>query len=99
MQQKLQEERNAIVFNNDISNNISNNNININIDNLSKVNNENLNIIDLTKNINVKQSVKQSVTQIEKKKINNDKLIFLKVISNVIKSGMNIIGVSTPEKM
>ena len=34
-----------------------------------------------------------------KKKIDNDKLIFLKVISNVIKSGMNIIGVSTPEKM
>ena len=35
----------------------------------------------------------------EQKKIDNDKLIFLKVISNVIKSGMNIIGVSTPEKM
>ena len=35
----------------------------------------------------------------DKKKINNDKLIFLKVISNVIKSGMNIVGVSTPEKM
>ncbi len=34
-----------------------------------------------------------------KKKISNDKLIFLKVISNVIKSGMNIIGVSVPEKM
>ena len=27
------------------------------------------------------------------------KLIFLKAISNVIKSGMNIIGVETPEKM
>jgi arginyl-tRNA synthetase len=26
-------------------------------------------------------------------------LIFLKVISNVIKSGMNIVGVKTPEKM
>ncbi len=35
----------------------------------------------------------------EQKKIDNDKLIFLKVISNLIKSGMNIIGVSTPEKM
>ncbi len=35
----------------------------------------------------------------EQKKIDNDKLIFIKVISNVIKSGMNIIGVSTPEKM
>jgi arginyl-tRNA synthetase len=34
-----------------------------------------------------------------KKKIQNDKLVFLKVISNVIKSGMNIIGVETPEKM
>jgi len=35
----------------------------------------------------------------EQKKISNDKLIFLKVISNVIKSGMNIVGVSVPEKM
>jgi arginyl-tRNA synthetase len=33
------------------------------------------------------------------KKISNDKLIFLKVISNVIRSGMNIVGVDTPEKM
>ena len=32
-------------------------------------------------------------------KITNDKLIFLKVISNVIKSGMNIVDVSIPEKM
>ena len=32
-------------------------------------------------------------------KISNDKLIFLKVISNVIRSGMNIVGVDTPEKM
>ena len=32
-------------------------------------------------------------------KITDDKLIFLKVISNVIKSGMDIVGVSTPEKM
>ncbi len=31
--------------------------------------------------------------------IHPDKLIFLKVISNVIKSGMNIVGVDTPEKM
>ena len=31
-------------------------------------------------------------------KITDDKLIFLKVISNVIKSGMNIVGVSVPEK-
>ena len=34
-----------------------------------------------------------------KKKITNDKMIFLKVISNVIKSGMDIVGVSVPEKM
>ena len=34
-----------------------------------------------------------------KKEISNDKLIFLKAISNVIRSGMDIIGVSTPEKM
>jgi len=33
------------------------------------------------------------------KKIPNDKLVFLKVISNVIRSGMNIVGVDTPEKM
>mgnify|MGYP001337513156 CR=1 FL=1 len=33
------------------------------------------------------------------KKITDDKLIFLKVISNVIKSGMDIVGVTTPEKM
>ena len=34
-----------------------------------------------------------------KKKITDDKLIFLKTISNVIKSGMNIVGVETPDKM
>ena len=33
------------------------------------------------------------------KEISNDKLVFLKTISNVIKSGMNIVGVSTPKKM
>tara|TARA_B100001250_G_scaffold334143_2_gene299974 strand:+ start:1262 stop:2989 length:1728 start_codon:yes stop_codon:yes gene_type:complete len=31
--------------------------------------------------------------------ITNEKIIFLKVISNVIKNGMNILGVETPEKM
>ena len=31
-------------------------------------------------------------------KISNDKLVFLKAISNVIRSGMDIIGVDTPEK-
>ena len=35
----------------------------------------------------------------EKKEISNDKLVFLKIISNVIKSGMNIVGVNTPETM
>ena len=35
----------------------------------------------------------------EQKKIANDKLILLKAISNVIKSGMDIVGVSVPEKM
>jgi len=35
----------------------------------------------------------------DEKKINNDKLVFLKVISNVIKSGMDIVGVNVPEKM
>ncbi len=35
----------------------------------------------------------------EEKKINNDKLIFLKAISNVIKSGMDIVGVAVLEKM
>ncbi len=35
----------------------------------------------------------------KKKKIADDKLIFLKAISNVIKSGMNIVGVNVPEKM
>ena len=33
------------------------------------------------------------------KKIDDDKLIFLKIISTVIKSGMDIVGVSVPEKM
>jgi len=35
----------------------------------------------------------------EQKKITDKKLIFLKAISNVVKSGMNIVGVDTPEKM
>ena len=35
----------------------------------------------------------------DQKKITNDKLIFLKIISNIIKSGMDIVGVSVPEKM
>jgi arginyl-tRNA synthetase len=35
----------------------------------------------------------------DKNKISPDKLVLLKVISNVIKSGMNIVGVNTPEKM
>ena len=35
----------------------------------------------------------------DQKKITDEKLIFLKVISNVIKTGMNIVGVNTPERM
>jgi arginyl-tRNA synthetase len=35
----------------------------------------------------------------DQKKITDDKLIFLKVISNVVKSGMDIVGVSVPDKM
>tara|TARA_B110000037_G_scaffold217523_1_gene278686 strand:+ start:1049 stop:2782 length:1734 start_codon:yes stop_codon:yes gene_type:complete len=35
----------------------------------------------------------------DQKKISNDKLVFLKIISNVIRSGMNIVGVETPKKM
>ena len=35
----------------------------------------------------------------DQKKITDDKLILLKAISNVVKSGMNIVGVSTPDKM
>jgi arginyl-tRNA synthetase len=35
----------------------------------------------------------------DQKKITDEKLVFLKVISNVIKSGMDIVGVSAPEKM
>jgi len=33
------------------------------------------------------------------KDISDDKLVFLKAISNVVKSGMDIVGVDTPEKM
>jgi len=35
----------------------------------------------------------------DQKDISPDKQIFLKAISNIIKSGMNIVGVETPEKM
>jgi arginyl-tRNA synthetase len=35
----------------------------------------------------------------DQRRIPNDKLVFLKIISNVIRSGMNIVGVDTPEKM
>ena len=33
------------------------------------------------------------------KKLSDEKLVFLKSISMVIKTGMNIVGVETPEKM
>ena len=32
-------------------------------------------------------------------KLSDEKLVFLKIISNVIKTGMDIVGVDTPEKM
>ena len=32
-------------------------------------------------------------------KISDEKIVFLKAISNVVKTGMSIIGVSTPDKM
>ena len=35
----------------------------------------------------------------EDKKLSEDKKVFLKAISNVIKTGMDIVGVDTPEKM
>ena len=35
----------------------------------------------------------------EKKEITDDKLVFLKIISNIIRSGMSVVGVSVPEKM
>ena len=35
----------------------------------------------------------------ENKEISPDKLVFLKIISNVIKSGMDIVGADTPKKM
>ena len=35
----------------------------------------------------------------DQKIVSPDKLIFLKAISNVIKSGMDIVGVDTPDKM
>ena len=31
--------------------------------------------------------------------IKNEKIVFLKIVANVIKNGMNILGVETPEKM
>ena len=35
----------------------------------------------------------------DQKIVTNDKLVFLKIISTTIKSGMNIVGVNTPKKM
>jgi arginyl-tRNA synthetase len=35
----------------------------------------------------------------DQKIITDDKLVFLKVVSNVVKSGMKIVGVDTPQKM
>ena len=35
----------------------------------------------------------------DNKEISNEKLVFLKIISNVVKSGMTIVGVNVPDKM
>ena len=35
----------------------------------------------------------------KEKKISDEKIAILKAVSNVIKLGMNIVGVNTPEKM
>ncbi|MBD1139401.1 arginine--tRNA ligase [Pelagibacterales bacterium SAG-MED46] len=48
-------------------------------------------------NLGKQQSEKRFIN--DQKEISSDKLVFLKAISNVIKSGMNIVGVDTPEKM
>ena len=45
-----------------------------------------------------KQNPKKRIIN-DQKNISDSKLVFLKSISNVIKSGMNIVGVDTPEKM
>ena len=56
---------------------------------------------DVAKGIkSFKKGMSTDVTdETDQKNISDDKLIFLKTISNVIKSGMNILGVETPEKM
>ena len=48
-------------------------------------------------NLGKQQSEKRFIN--EQKEVPLDKLVFLKVISNVIKSGMDIVGVDTPSKM
>ena len=50
--------------------------------------------------INPYDNIPLSRRFIDKKNVfSDDKLIFLKAISNVVKSGMNIVGVNTPDKM
>ncbi len=48
-------------------------------------------------NLGKQQTEKRFIN--EQKEVPLDKLVFLKVISNVIKSGMDIVGVDTPSKM
>jgi arginyl-tRNA synthetase len=48
-------------------------------------------------NMGKEDSTKRFINK--EKKIPNEKLVFLKIISNVIKTGMNIVGVNTPDKM
>ena len=62
--------------------------------------NEAKNLTDLSRNLNIKPVgvfVNHEINDL--KKISDDKLVFLKAISNVIKSGMDIVGVDAPSKM
>ena len=54
-------------------------------------------VILFSRNIKSIEQTKKLTDDI--KKISDDKLVFLKAISNVIKSGMDIVGVKSPEKM
>ena len=49
-------------------------------------------------NLGKQQPEKRFINK-DQKDISPDKLVFLKVVSNVIKSGMDIVGVDAPEKM
>ena len=60
-------------------------------------------VILFSRNVKGFEQIKKLIKDIrfifKDKKLSDDKLVFLKVISNVVKSGMDIVGVNTPEKM